>query len=287
VKGFDLTTGANVLDVSIPGAEIINDITADTSGYIYVSNPSTHQIFRVNIDEQSYSLFMQSGLNTPNGLYFDEVGKRLLIVSYRYAAPVQMVDLADSTLSTVVSTSLRDLDGLTRDGQGNYYVSSWYNNACFKFDNTFSNPPELFSNHPDDPADINFNVYDNVLAVPLFFTHEVEFVSASTAVEKSEVPRVPGDLTLFPNYPNPFNPMTVISFELPGEIGARRRVNLTVYDLRGRHVMTLIDSQLESGSHRIMWDGTTDRGYTVSSGIYFYTLSSRGKTFTRKMVLSK
>jgi len=287
VKGFDLTSGVNVLDVSIPEAENINDITADTSGYLYVSDPSDNRIFRVKIEESSYVLFMQSGLNTPNGLYFDEVNNRLLIISYRYSSPVQMVDLADSTLSTVVSTSLNNLDGLTRDGEGNYYVSSWDHDACFRFDNTFSSPPVQFSSHPDDPADIYFNDHDNVLAVPLFFTHDVEFVSGPTALEENEIPRVTGDLNLFPNYPNPFNPTTVIPFELPGEAGTRRHVILTVFDLRGRHVMTLVDSELESGSHRIMWDGTTDRGNTVSSGVYFYTLRSQGITFTRKMVLAK
>jgi len=287
VKGFDLTTGANVLDVSIPEAANINDITADTSGYLYVSYPTGSQIFRVSIEEQSYALLVQSGLNTPNGLYFDEVNNRLLIVSYRYSSPVQMFDLADSTLSTVVSTSLQNLDGLTRDNQGNYYVSSWYSNACFKFDNTFSSPPELFSTHPDDPADIYFNEHENVLAVPLFFTHDVEFVSVPSAVEENIAPKVPADMTLFPNYPNPFNPVTVISFELAGEIGTRKHVSLAVYDLRGRNITTLIDSDLEPGHHRIVWDGSTDRGYGVSSGVYFYTLRSCGETFTRKMVLAK
>jgi hypothetical protein len=89
------------------------------------------------------------------------------------------------------------------------------------------------------------------------------------------------------NYPNPFNPSTTISFDIPGTAGNKQSVSLTVYDIRGRRVKMLIDSELDPGSYKIHWDGRNDRGVTVSSGIYLYTLKAGDETFTRKMTILK
>jgi hypothetical protein len=98
---------------------------------------------------------------------------------------------------------------------------------------------------------------------------------------------VPRTYSLFQNYPNPFNPSTTISFDIPGTPGTAQAVNLTIYDLRGRRVRTLVDAELEPGSHRIHWNGCSDTGGKVSSGIYLYTLSAGDRLFTRKMAILK
>ncbi len=99
--------------------------------------------------------------------------------------------------------------------------------------------------------------------------------------------RLPTGYDLSQNYPNPFNPSTTISFDLSATMGVNQPVNLTVYDIRGRHVRTLIDSELGPGSHKIHWDGRNDRGEMVSSGIYLYTLRAGEERFTRKMTVLK
>jgi hypothetical protein len=99
--------------------------------------------------------------------------------------------------------------------------------------------------------------------------------------------RIPRSLALAQNHPNPFNPSTTISFEIPGTPGTKQGVNLAVYDLRGRRIRTLVDSALEPGSHRIHWDGRNDRGEPAPSGIFLYRLKSGGVDHTRKMVLLK
>jgi len=87
------------------------------------------------------------------------------------------------------------------------------------------------------------------------------------------------------NYPNPFNPTTCIAFEV--EEGARGTMTLTVYDVTGARVRTLLDEPARAGIHSVMWDGRNDRGSTVGSGIYFYRLATPARTLTRKMVLLK
>jgi|GEM_PF-4853774 len=98
---------------------------------------------------------------------------------------------------------------------------------------------------------------------------------------------IPKSFTLYQNYPNPFNPTTTIPFDIPGEGGTREHVLLTISDLRGKRLMRLIDSELEPGRHRVVWNGRNKAGEHVSSGIYLYTLRSDDTVFTRKMLLLK
>jgi hypothetical protein len=120
--------------------------------------------------------------------------------------------------------------------------------------------------------------------------HEVMFFfdPVITGIETFEPgSRLPTGYDLSQNYPNPFNPSTTISFDLSVNMGVNQPVNLTVYDIRGRHVRTLVDSELSPGSHKIHWDGRNDRGESVASGIYLYTLSAGDERFTRKMTVLK
>jgi len=105
-----------------------------------------------------------------------------------------------------------------------------------------------------------------------------------TSIRGDEPERLPLLYSLYQNYPNPFNPTTTISFDIPEE---NQHVKLTVYDLRGRHVKTLIDSELEPGSHKVVWDGRTEHGNTVSSGVYIYNITSNNTSYSRKMIMLK
>jgi len=86
------------------------------------------------------------------------------------------------------------------------------------------------------------------------------------------------------NIPNPFNPLTVIRYTVPVGGG---KVSIAVYDVNGRFVKTLLDAFESSGTKRVTWDGRDDRGAAVASGIYFYRLTARGFSETRKMLLLK
>ncbi len=93
-------------------------------------------------------------------------------------------------------------------------------------------------------------------------------------------------LTLGPNRPNPFNPRTVIPYELPA---AREptRVRLLILDVAGRVVRTLVDDRQGGGMYRVEWEGRDDRGEAVASGVYFSVLDVDGERRMQKMVLLK
>jgi len=92
---------------------------------------------------------------------------------------------------------------------------------------------------------------------------------------------VPARVALGMNRPNPFNPSTVIPFELP----AAGQVTLEIYDVRGRLVRRLVNEQLPAGYHSAIWDGRDHAGHGVASGIYLSMLRAGGATITRKMAL--
>lgn len=97
----------------------------------------------------------------------------------------------------------------------------------------------------------------------------------------TDVPGAPAVLRLYPNQPNPFNPMTTLRFDLP--VGGK--VRLEVYDVAGRLIRTLLDADLPAGGHQAVWDGTDSGGRGMPSGSYFARLSAFGKVETVRMGL--
>jgi hypothetical protein len=85
------------------------------------------------------------------------------------------------------------------------------------------------------------------------------------------------------NYPNPFNPQTTISFRTTTAGPAR----LTVYNVLGRRVATLLDRYLTPGDQTVVWDGTDEAGHQVASGVYLYLLQAGDAVESRKMLLLK
>ena len=114
------------------------------------------------------------------------------------------------------------------------------------------------------------------------FIDDFAIALGPTDVE-DEVPIAPVSFDLFQNYPNPFNAKTMISFSLDENAFTR----LTVFDLLGRQVKTLISGDLPAGAHEVIWDGTDQSGRGVSSGIYLYRLDSGSKNMVQRMSLLK
>jgi len=94
---------------------------------------------------------------------------------------------------------------------------------------------------------------------------------------------LPVSYALMQNYPNPFNPETSIEFTLP----QASQVMLSVYNVLGQRVVTLVDGDFPAGVHQVQWNGTDRHGQAVASGIYLYRLVSGAETMTRKMMLLK
>ncbi len=94
---------------------------------------------------------------------------------------------------------------------------------------------------------------------------------------------LPTEFIVHNNFPNPFNPTTTISYELP----KNSFVNIIIYDLLGREVKVLVSGELVSGFHEIIWDGKDNFGRSVGAGVYFYLIKAGEFRQTKKMVLLK
>ena len=92
---------------------------------------------------------------------------------------------------------------------------------------------------------------------------------------------LPQEVGLGPNYPNPFNPSTLIPYQL----SASSPVRLEVFNILGQRVTTLVDGEQGAGSYVARWDGTDAAGRAAASGVYFYRLTVAGAHWTGKMVL--
>ena len=103
----------------------------------------------------------------------------------------------------------------------------------------------------------------------------------STPVSDEDKSSLPKSVTLLGNYPNPFNPETMITFSIPEMMD----VTLKVYNISGELVKVLADGPVSFGMHRVTWDGRNSAGQLVTSGLYFYRLSSPKGVYVGKMVL--
>ena len=97
---------------------------------------------------------------------------------------------------------------------------------------------------------------------------------------------VPGLTSLGQNYPNPFNPVTRITYDVGFVDGPQQHVNLSIYNLLGQHVQTLVDTGQTIGRHTVQWYGRDKAGMNVASGVYFmHMTTSTGKVQTKKVML--
>jgi hypothetical protein len=138
---------------------------------------------------------------------------------------------------------------------------------------------EVFQVEVEEAGDYCLAVWKVGLAdLVLDGTFALEILSVATGVPGAEVPAP--SFALAQNSPNPFNPRTVIAFELP----AAQPFSVTIHDAAGRRIRQL-DGKGVVGRNQVVWDGMNDAGAAAAAGVYLYTLQSGEQSLTRKMVL--
>lgn len=140
--------------------------------------------------------------------------------------------------------------------------------AIISHDTTWLSLENVQANDPEGNS-IEFDV-TNVTLVPLV-----------TDVETTLNNTIPDEFTLDQNFPNPFNPETIIQYQLPKS----SQVRLVIYNLAGQQVATLINEQQLPGFYSVQWNGKDDSGRNVSSGVYLYRLETKEFFGFKKMFL--
>jgi hypothetical protein len=141
---------------------------------------------------------------------------------------------------------------------------------------TVKTPPTYFIYTVDSPEKINLDVLIYSAGNPYWSDQIVVDVLALDIGEQEKT--VPIQFSLSQNYPNPFNPSTKINYELP----ITNDVNLSIYNLLGQKVATLVNEQKQAGSHQVAWDAS---GFP--SGVYYYRIEAGEFQDVKKMILLK
>jgi hypothetical protein len=278
IRGFDLDTGQMVTHIFIDGALNCNDITSDTSGNLFVTDVYTHMIYKIDLDDYSYSIFVNNNISYPNGIYFQERYNRILLVSLIANSPIQAINLADSTVTILVYTNRHNLDGITEDNEGNVYISSWTTRSVYMYDSLFTFPPQFIYYNANAPADIFYDKINYVLAVPVMYSNAVVFIDTPISSAGDYIWAIPKQMAIRSIYPNPFNPRANVEIDL----GSSCNVSLKVYDIKGREITVLARGFYPAGQHTFIFDGSR-----FTSGVYLVRLESNEFSFSQKMVFLK
>jgi sugar lactone lactonase YvrE len=177
VAGYNLETAALVMDVIIPGSVLLNDIDADTSGNLYVSDPYANRIYRISLSDHSYSILLDP-IPWPNGLAFDAQSNRLLACT-SITRFIYSINPEDGSYFGLANVGVGHLDGLAFDNAGNLYVSAQGPDAVYRYESTFLEPIKLISKGHNAPADICYDRLNEILVVPNILGHTVDFIDFS------------------------------------------------------------------------------------------------------------
>jgi hypothetical protein len=170
LKGYNLTTGNQAINVAL-GGSFLNGICTDFAGNIFVTDFSStpKKVYRYNIASQQHNVICTS-TNTLNGIVYDKFHNRLVIATWGLNAPILGLSMTDSTITTLKSTTLSNIDGVTIDEDGNFYAASWLSGGqgIYFFDSAFVNSPIRIVNYANstNPADIFYNTLSDTLVVP-------------------------------------------------------------------------------------------------------------------------
>ncbi len=279
VVGLDIETARIRMIIPIPGMQFLNDICADASGNLYVSDSDASKIFKVDVSSQRASALISKGVSGCNGLVYKEQSNSILVCLWSYPGTIREIDLTTLEIETVAQTYLDGCDGLTIDGSGYIYVSSFISGSVYRYDPKFLMPREIISAGHEGPADICCNTLENLVIIPNFDDHSVEFIPVAPVVIPDDLKTDSGQMDMaLSNYPNPFSSKTTISFYLPED----KILSLNLVDHSGRPVSKLIDHRLYSqGTHRIHFSTNS-----LNPGVYWLFLTTnQGERKSRKIVV--
>jgi len=164
---------------------------------------------------------------------------------------------------------------------GNYDIDT----SATSFSVAYADIIEDMTDNNVTVATIEWTVYvtdgiDTVEADNAPFTVVIDGGYAMSTFSEALIPEA---FALHQNYPNPFNPITTLRYDLP----ENSFVNITVYDLLGKKVKTLVNTTQNAGFKSVIWNATNNQGNPVSAGVYLYKIQAGEFVQTKKMVLLK
>ncbi len=185
VKAYSLYSREKIAQCNIADAQFLNDIAADDNGILYVSDTYANTIFRINTSTAASESFVTTPHASPNGLYWDSKAQRLYVVYFNTTAkPIQALNVQTKEFTDAYPTRYKQLDGITKGYDNNYYVSSWATDSVYCFVNGFKYNPIPYPGKFTSPADIYYDRYNNRIVIPCMNISKVVYLDGPPKNDK-------------------------------------------------------------------------------------------------------
>lgn len=285
---FDQNSGASLTNYTIEGNLIIGSklragIIVAKQGEVTINNITIQK--NISVNNAWYGLFLRDGNNIKvlNNTFNDNELQEIKINS------ATNIEVKNNILSKMTASTLSKAFVSVNSIEVN-------NNLYFNVEAPISDSNPIFGNPLFvDLANHNYSLQENSPAIDVGINVGLPFAGSApdlgafefglpTSVENPGIQ--PEQFSVHQNYPNPFNPETNIVYE----VDATAKITIHIYDMLGRQVRTLVNTQKGPGSYVVLWDGRNDSGKSVASGVYFYkfqALSKNAPVFseTKRMIL--
>lgn len=166
IKGFSTEDATVVFEIAL-GGSFMNGLTTDGT-FLYATDFSAGRIYKVDVQEASSSVLVSNTNGTPNGIVWDPVGERLVVVFWGGNAPIKAFDRNTGAATTLTANSgVGSIDGVTIDCHGNFLVASWSPARITRFEPSFTQPGvDMGITGLSSPADIDFDTVHNRVCIP-------------------------------------------------------------------------------------------------------------------------
>lgn len=283
VRAISLADPENPVQVSAFGYECHDIYARDNKVYVAEGSRGSIAIYDLT-SPQTPTLagrFFIPSAGYAHNCWLSEDGNYLMTTEETYGKTVKYWDIRDLNDVKLVDNYLApEMLAHNAHIKGRYAYISHYTDGLRILDlQDPSNIQEV--GYYDTFPDFSFSLFAGAWGAFPFFDsgkilisdistglYIVRFTPTSTGIENTELP---AEFALHPNYPNPFNPSTVIPFSLP----QTAHTTLDIYTVAGQKIRRLIDAQYGAGQYKITWDGRDDFGWIAPAGMYFFRLQAQ------------
>lgn len=214
IRAFDLTTEEELGSLEIMGASFLNGMANNGTDKLWVSDFGNGEIHEIDVTDPSNMTNTEVAdiPQTPNGLTYDNLNNRVIIVTWGSNAGIYAMDDTSYAISTLVgNTGLGNLDGVDNDVSGNFYVSSWSPSRITRYNNDFSTSETVVSSGLSSPADISYAQGTDSLAVANSSSAQVTFHYFGVVDNVNEIAEEVETLKV---YPTPASNFLWMEYEL-------------------------------------------------------------------------
>ena len=166
VKVFDLNSAVQLANISLTGAAFLNGITHIENGSVFVTDFNAKKIYRINPNTYGFNVMVANTSQTPNGIIYDFVNNRLVYGTWGAPAKINAVSLTDSVQTTLVTTTISNIDGICMDSLSNFYVTNWGSNSLVMYPAGTFAPAVTLLTGLSNPADICYNFRGDTIGIP-------------------------------------------------------------------------------------------------------------------------